>query len=165
MMCVFPVVGIVLKKGRAILLQERAQAPFQEYLTLPVGKIKRGETIFEAFEREVKEETGLVVLESKLKGLVEVMIANQRTHTLVVLLESTRFKGKLRASREGKLYWVREKELEQFKIMPDIKLLFGDFLGDHFMYANVHLKMTRAGPILDSLKKARQHNFLNSTFK
>jgi len=152
----FPIVGCLLKKKNLVLLQERKQQPFKHYLTLPVGKIRYAENIFHAFKREVREETGLTILNFKLRGLIELVNLDEKQHTLVILLESTKFKGKLKSSREGKLYWIGKSDLKKYKIMPDIKLLFKEFLTNSFIYANVHLKRKNNTFNIVLFKKLRQ---------
>jgi hypothetical protein len=35
----------------------------------------------------------------------------KRFHTIIVLVETTEFKGKIKESDEGKLYWVRKSDV------------------------------------------------------
>jgi 8-oxo-dGTP pyrophosphatase MutT (NUDIX family) len=50
---------IVVKKGNKVLVQERLKHPYFGFFGYPTGKIRWGETIIEAAERELMEETGL----------------------------------------------------------------------------------------------------------
>lgn len=53
------VLAVVVRDG-AVLLVRRANPPDQGLWGCPGGRIERGETVFAAAERELKEETGIV---------------------------------------------------------------------------------------------------------
>ena len=72
-----PIVGVgavVVDDGR-VLLVKRAQAPLKGEWSLPGGAVEVGETLSAAVQREVLEETGLVV---SVGPIVEVL---DRIHT------------------------------------------------------------------------------------
>ena len=56
-----PTLGVsaCIFRAGAVLLVERARAPFAGLLSLPGGKVEFGETLADAIAREVVEETGL----------------------------------------------------------------------------------------------------------
>lgn len=54
-------VGAVVFKGDDVLLVRRNQPPAQGFWAIPGGSIKLGETLQEAAEREIKEETGITI--------------------------------------------------------------------------------------------------------
>jgi 8-oxo-dGTP diphosphatase len=53
--------GMLVVKGDAVLLLERAHAPRIGYLDVPGGFMEAGETIEDAARRELREETGLTL--------------------------------------------------------------------------------------------------------
>jgi ADP-ribose pyrophosphatase YjhB (NUDIX family) len=59
------VAAVILDKNNRILLQEKKD----EAWSLPAGMIEPGESPGEAIVREVKEETGLVVIPSRILGV------------------------------------------------------------------------------------------------
>nr|VFK39388.1 MAG: ADP-ribose pyrophosphatase [Candidatus Kentron sp. TC]VFK41756.1 MAG: ADP-ribose pyrophosphatase [Candidatus Kentron sp. TC]VFK56490.1 MAG: ADP-ribose pyrophosphatase [Candidatus Kentron sp. TC] len=54
-----PAVGAVVFKDQSVLLVRRGQAPNQGLWAIPGGGIRLGETLQEAAEREIWEETGI----------------------------------------------------------------------------------------------------------
>ncbi|GAN69600.1 hypothetical protein AOR01nite_19590 [Acetobacter orleanensis] len=62
-----PRVGVLalVRHGQNVLLVRRANAPDAGLWGFPGGRVEAGETLFEAAERELKEETGLTAHASK----------------------------------------------------------------------------------------------------
>jgi ADP-ribose pyrophosphatase len=52
-------VGAIVRHGDAVLLVQRARPPYQGEWAVPGGKVRLGETLANAAEREVFEETGV----------------------------------------------------------------------------------------------------------
>jgi ADP-ribose pyrophosphatase YjhB (NUDIX family) len=65
--------GVVLAPGPRVLLVKRGTPPLAGHWTLPGGRLRGGETIAAAVEREVLEETGIRVAAGSLIEVVEVM--------------------------------------------------------------------------------------------
>lgn len=58
----------LIEDGDKILLQNRAKKDWQGYV-LPGGHVEPGESFVDAVIREMKEETGLTILEPRLVGV------------------------------------------------------------------------------------------------
>jgi len=54
-------VGAIVMRHHEVLLVKRGRPPGEGLWAVPGGRVKLGETLKEAVEREVREETGLVV--------------------------------------------------------------------------------------------------------
>ncbi len=65
--------GVVVGPGPRILVVQRATPPLQGAWSLPGGKVRGGELLTRAVEREVLEETGLRVLAGDLVQVVEIL--------------------------------------------------------------------------------------------
>lgn len=65
--------GIVLRTGPEVLVVERGRPPSVGVWTFPGGKLEGGETIAQAVERELFEETGLRVVAGELVQVVEIV--------------------------------------------------------------------------------------------
>ena len=65
--------GVVLAPGPRVLLVQRDTAPLLGQWTVPGGRVRGGESIAAAVEREVREETGVRVAAGRLVEIVEIM--------------------------------------------------------------------------------------------
>ncbi|MDZ7804236.1 NUDIX hydrolase [Thiohalophilus sp.] len=52
-------VGAIVRRGTAVLLIQRSTEPNAGQWTIPGGKVHAGETLQQAAEREIREETGI----------------------------------------------------------------------------------------------------------
>ena len=108
----------LLHKDEAYLLQDRIKKDWQGY-TLPGGHIEPEESIVDAVVREMKEETGLTVLNPRLCGIKQFPIENGRY--LVFLFEATEYEGELISSEEGTMHWVLEEILKNVNLVGDFE--------------------------------------------
>lgn len=65
--------GIVFRAGPRVLVIQRGRPPLAGTWTFPGGKVRGGESIAQAIEREVLEETGLRVVAGELVQIVELV--------------------------------------------------------------------------------------------
>ena len=114
----------LIEKDSAILLQNRVKKDWQGY-TLPGGHIEPGESIVDAVVREIREETGLTVLDPHLCGVKQFPIDGGRY--LVFLFKAKSFTGTLRASEEGSVEWVERSELPMLPTVADFSELLSVF--------------------------------------
>ena len=106
----------LLQDGDRILLQNRVKNDWQGY-TLPGGHVEPGESFVDAVIREMKEETGLTIIEPKLAGVKQFPIDNGRY--VVLLFKATKFTGSLVSSKEGTMEWVDCYHLADVKTVDD----------------------------------------------
>lgn len=86
-----PAVGAVVVRGDRVLLVERGNAPAEGVWALPGGSVELGETLAQATEREVLEETGVVVRAGAVVHAFDAVVRDDdgriRFHYVIVDLE------------------------------------------------------------------------------
>ena len=94
----------LIRNGDEYLLQDRIADDWKGF-TLPGGHIEIGESIVDAVVREMKEETGLTVMNPKLYG-------------------------ELLSSEEGEMHWVKKADLGKVNLVNDFQDLLKVMLED-----------------------------------
>lgn len=123
----------LVDKDDKILLQDRVKNDWKGF-TLPGGHIEIGESIVDAIIREMKEETGLTVVNPKLCGVKQFPIKDGKYENgryLVFLFRANEFYGDIVSSEEGSMHWVSKEELENVNLVSDFKELLNVMLDDN----------------------------------
>ncbi len=84
------------------------------------GHIEKGEGVIEAAEREIEEETGLKVKNTRLKGVVHVDNFFEKQIMMFVTTSQAETKEVV-ANEEGELVWIKVHELGNHKVMEDLE--------------------------------------------
>lgn len=135
----------LIEQENQYLLQNRVKADWQGY-TLPGGHIEENESIVDAVIREVKEETGLTILNPKLCGVKQFPIPQGRY--IVFLFRANRFKGELHSSEEGTMHWIEKDKLKEYNVVDDFEELLKVILEDNLNEFQYILDQEKWIPIL-----------------
>ena len=107
-------VGVLLRKNEAILLAQRPEGkPYAGYWEFPGGKIETGETLFEALERELKEEINVRILDAKEFLTIEhdYPHAYVRLHICLV----NHWEGEIKGLEDQATAWLSVDEISKIK--------------------------------------------------
>ena len=112
---ILAVSAVVWRAGRFVGVR-RARPPAQGVFTLPGGGVEAGETLKQAVERELREETGLVIEPIDLAGHREVIMRDAEGRVarhFVILAFAARWReGELTLNEElAEALWIDAGEL------------------------------------------------------
>ncbi|CAB1059609.1 hypothetical protein D1BOALGB6SA_4371 [Olavius sp. associated proteobacterium Delta 1] len=130
-------VGAIVFKDSRVLLVRRGKPPAEDLWAIPGGRIEIGETLQEAAEREILEETGIAI-----RALVPVYTfdvidrdtrGHIRYHYVIVDLTADYIRGEPRAGDDASAArWVSAKELATLKVSSKTRQL----LKTHFDFGD-----------------------------
>ena len=125
-MCPIVGVGAVVTEKSRVLLVKRGQEPLLGQWSIPGGMLELGETLRHGTEREVLEETGLMVEASEVLGVFERIVQGQdkRTvyHYVLVDFLCHRTSGELCASGDAAdARWFTAAEIGELGLPEDTR--------------------------------------------
>lgn len=108
-------------KDKKILLQYKAPGRFGEgKWNGPGGKLKPNETPIEGVIREIKEETGLTILDPTEMGCIDFYFGEKpEPNWVVYIFRVTDFTGELQPNDEGELRWWKIDEIPYDQMWQD----------------------------------------------
>lgn len=102
-------------QGDKILVQERVD-PHWSGICFPGGHVEEGESFVESVKREVFEETGLEIVAPMLCGVKQWTQRNGEYRYIVFFYKTNQFKGEIKDSKEGRVFWIDRKDLKNFTL-------------------------------------------------
>ena len=114
-------VGAVVFKEDRVLLVRRGQAPAEDSWAIPGGSIEIGETLQQAAEREIREETGIRIRAAKPIYTFDVIERDEsegiRFHYIIVDLSADYVSGELSAGDDAvEARWVSAEEIKTLAV-------------------------------------------------
>ena len=132
----FPQVGVsaVVFKDQKVLLVKRSRPPSQGKWSIPGGRLELGETLQEAAEREILEETGVVIRASKPVYIFDVVDRDTagaiRFHYVIVDLAADYISGDPAANDDAlDARWVSAHELGTLEVSDSTAQLLRELYG------------------------------------
>ena len=130
-------VGAIVFKDNKVLLVRRGKPPAEDLWAIPGGRVEIGETLQEATEREILEETGITI--RALKPVYTFDVIDQdargrtRFHYVIVDLRADYIRGEPRAGDDATAArWVASDELAALKVSSKTRRL----LKEQFDFGN-----------------------------
>ena len=102
-------------QGDKILVQEKVD-PNWSGICFPGGHVEEGESFVESVKREVFEETGLQIVAPMLCGVKQWTQRNGEYRYIVFFYKTNQFKGEIKDSKEGRVFWIDRKDLKNFTL-------------------------------------------------
>lgn len=134
--CVITNICLIYKDDK-ILVQERTKKDWPG-LTFPGGHVEKNENFYDSVIREVKEETGLTLLKPILCGVEEFKVLNDEDRHLILYYKCNKFKGRIKSSKEGKVFWINRKDFKKANLSLDLdrmlKIMEDDNLSELIYY-------------------------------
>ena len=119
-------IGGVIIQDNKVLLVKRNKEPHKGEWAIPGGSVKLGETLQRAVEREIREETGLVVIAKDPIYVFDLIGRDNqghlRFHYVIVDFRAEYVSGTLHPSDDAvDARWFAPKEIKRFRITERTK--------------------------------------------
>ncbi len=116
-------VGAIVFHDHQVLLVRRGNAPSKGQWSIPGGKVKLGETLQEAAEREILEETGLYIQAGKTVFTFEYIERNATRevvyHYVIIDLEANFIRGEIQAADDAlEARWISAAQMDTVDVNP-----------------------------------------------
>ena len=113
--------GAIVMRDSRVLLVRRGQPPDEGLWAIPGGRVELGETLQEAAEREIKEETGLTIRARDPIHTFDVILQDEagrvRYHYVIVDLLADYVSGTLHPGDDAReARWVTPDELAELSV-------------------------------------------------
>ena len=132
--CVLTNMCMITQDDR-MLVQDRLD-PNWPGITFPGGHVEPGESFVRSVQREVREETGLMLDRVRLCGVKQFPLPEGRY--IVLFFKADSFTGTLRSSKEGKVFWVKREELSKLTLADGFESMLevfeNDQLSENFLW-------------------------------
>ena len=114
-------VGAVVFRNGAVLLVERRNPPCSNEWAIPGGKVRLGETLQQAAEREILEETGIRIKAGEPVYAFDLIerdtTGNVQWHYAIIDLEAEYLGGEVRAGDDAAAAaWFRPEDLARITL-------------------------------------------------
>ena len=115
-----------------VLVQNKVGHPTWHGWNFPGGHVEVGEYVTPSVIREIKEETGLTIIDPKLCGIKEFHKLKDGKRYIVFLYVAHKFTGEIKPSGEGEIFWYPLTELTKSEnLIGGFKEMLSVFLDEN----------------------------------
>ncbi len=122
------------------------------------GKFNPGETPEECVRREVEEESGLIVKDPVLRGIITFPLFDGVDDWYVFLYTASDYEGELKETDEGELEWVPNELIYNLNLWPGDKIFMRWLFNNKFFSAKFNYE---DGEFAGYEVKFYEHEILN----
>lgn len=121
-------VSAVIRQAGKILLVKRGREPFAGCWALPGGKIRALEPHAQALSREVREETGLIVVPERVAGVAEAIDPAGQYHYVIIVSFASVSGGELTPGDDADdVAWYSQSEMQSLALTPRLQTYLREF--------------------------------------
>ena len=128
----------MIYQDNQVLVQNKVNCDWNG-ITFPGGHVEKNESFADAVIREVYEETGLTIQSPQLCGIKNWTEADGSRY-MVFFYKTDKFKGELKSSDEGEVFWVPWDKLLTSDLSLDMRDMLKVFLDDNLSEFYYYLK-------------------------
>lgn len=118
---------MVTNEKNEILVQNRLKNDWPG-INFPGGHVEDNENIMDACKREMKEETNLDVFDLECKGYYEWNNIEPGIRHLSILFRTSSYKGTLKSSSEGEMFFVKAEDFPKYKQANDFIKVYEEMI-------------------------------------
>jgi 8-oxo-dGTP diphosphatase len=111
---------LIFHENEILLIKASSKKEWEGTYNALGGHIEKGESVIESANREIKEESGLDVTDTKLRGIVHAVNFFEK-NVMMFVTSSTAKSTEVVNNDEGELTWIKVEEIDNIRIFEDMK--------------------------------------------
>ena len=121
-----------------ILVQEKVNGDWTG-LCFPGGHVEKGESFVKSAIREIKEETGLDIVNPILCGIKQ-SFTDEDERYIVLLFKTNKFSGEIISSNEGRVFFISPDKLSTYKLAISFEEMYKVFTDERLTEQYTYLE-------------------------
>lgn len=117
----FAVAGIIRNNRRFLLLRRKTGDSGAGIYEFPKGGVETGESLFAALKREIKEESGLDMIDAKYLNYVDIVTTTGHKVRIFNFLASVKTYGSIMMTEHDDYKWITKDEVDDILMWDNVK--------------------------------------------
>ena len=122
-------IALINEQNEILISLRNGSKEYDGFWEYPGGKVEKNESLYDALNREVHEELGIILQENCSSPLAFSMEKKFETENLLLLFTSRKWLGNPQEQENKSLKWIKSNDLNNFK-MPPANLFLNSILRD-----------------------------------